>query len=120
MPTARDLRDRVRFERRAATSDGLGNTQGAWATLIESRLASLKPRTVGRGDSEAVLGQRLQGTAIFDLWVRYDSETAGVTTDDRVVDARDPTRTFAIRFTQDMDRRRQWLLMQVELGVADG
>lgn len=126
MPSARDLRDRVRFERRAAAQNDLGGTSGDWETLIESRFASLTPVPIGRRAGEEVLAQRLQGVGLFDLWVRSDSQTRTVTTDDRVVDARDATRVFAIRWAQDarglggVKRGREWILMQLEQGTADG
>jgi head-tail adaptor len=115
-PQAGELRARVRFERKAAVNDGYGNAEGDWLPLIPSRAARLTPARGG----EQVIGQRLQGVSAWDLWVRYDRETAAVTTDDRVVDARDASgnRSFAIRFAQDMDGRRRWILMQLELGAA--
>lgn len=114
-PAAGELTERVRFERRAAADDGYGNTEGAWATLITSRAAKLRPTRGG----EQTIAARLQGTAAWDLWVRFDGETSTVTTDDRVVDARDATRTFNIRFIGDMEGRREFLLMQLEQGVAE-
>lgn len=124
MPSAGDLRDRVRFERRASAQNDIGGTSGDWEVLIDSRRANLLPTSTGRG--ETVLAQRLQGVAMFDLWVRSDRKTREVTTDDRVVDARDETRVFAIHWAQDayglglVKRRLEWVLMQIELGVADG
>lgn len=117
MPTARDLRERIRVDRRSQTPTARGG-QGDWETLIDSRRASLKPRPIG-GD-ESVLAARVQGTAMFDCWVRYDSDTATIRPDDRVVDLRDTSRVFNVRFAQDMDGRRTWILMQLELGVAEG
>lgn len=110
------LRDRMRFERRAQTSDGYGNTEGDWQTLITARSVDLKPTRGG----EAVIGERLQGHAAFDMWLRSDSATRQLTTDDRVVDIRDATRVFNIAFIDDMTGRKAWLLMQLTRGKADG
>lgn len=121
MPTARDLRDRVVFQRRGTGDDGAGGTLGPWTELVGSRFAQLKPRAAAGAGAEAVIAQRLQGVMLFDLWVRYDSETVTVRTDDRVVNARDTTQVFNVRAgPTDIDRRRQWLLFLLEQGVADG
>lgn len=117
-----ELIHRVRFERRTPVDDGYGNKRGGWATLIEFRSALLTPTRprAAAASNEPVIAARQQGIAIWDLWVRYDSATLGVTTDDRVVDARDASRTFNIKFKADMDGRKTWLLMQLEQGTADG
>lgn len=81
-------------------------------------MAMLTPRPIGGGES--VLAGRLQGTAAFDCWLRFDSETSGIRAGDRVIDARDETRVFNIRSALDMDGRHQWLLLQCEQGVASG
>jgi len=114
---AGDLTEVVRFERRRAETDGYGNTQGAWEVLIPRRSASLKPTRGG----DQVIAARAQGVVPHDLWVSFDSETRAVTTDDRVVDVNDSRRTFKIlAIPGDMDGRRDWLLMQLELGRSDG
>lgn len=117
MPSARDLRQRIRVERRSQTATARGGL-GDWETLITSRRAKLTPRPV-TGNPETVLAARSQGTAIFDCWLRNDSETSTIRPDDRLVDARDG-RIFNVRFAQDMDGRGNWLLLQCDLGVADG
>jgi head-tail adaptor len=119
-PKARDLRDRVMFQRRVDTPSPLGGTTGAWYTLISSRSAKLIPFRPRRKGGDEVQGARLQGTAPYDLWVRWDSQTSQVTSDDRVVDLRNPERVFKIGFVEDMDRRNLWLVFQLELGVANG
>ncbi len=112
-----DLRDKVRFERRADGDDGHGNAEANWATTGVVRSASLLPTRGG----EAVQAARLTGTASWDLWVRSDSGTRSITEGDRVVDERDPTRVFNIVFgPADMDGRREWLLLQLTSGQADG
>lgn len=113
---AGQLTERVTFERRAVTADGYGNSEGDWATLITGRDVSLRP---SRG-SEQVIAARQQGVSMWDLWVRYDRATAAVTPGDRVVDARNTARTFNVKFAEDMDGQRTWILMQLEQGAADG
>lgn len=120
MPSARDLRQRIRVDRRSATTDEMGG-QGGWVTLIDSRFCSLLPVKLGaRTDPEMVLAGRLQGTAVFDAWLRFDSLTSTIRPDDRVVDARDTSRVFNVRFVQDMDGRHEWMLLQLQLGSAEG
>jgi len=114
--TPAELTERVRFDRRTDADDGYGNTKGAWATFIESRRAKLHPTRGG----EQVIAARLQGVSAWDCWVRFDPQTRRLTTDDRVVDARDETKTFAIRFVGDLAGDKTWLFLQLEAGVADG
>lgn len=113
---AGDLRDRVKFQRRVEVEDDYGNTQGGWADLDISRAASLSPTRGG----ETVQAARVTGSAMWDCWVRSDSGTRSVNTGDRIVDERDPTRVINITFAEDMDRRREWILMQGTSGLADG
>ncbi len=109
-----DLRDKVRFERRAEVADGFGNFEGDWRSLGEAR-ASLNPTRGG----EAVIAGRLQGKASWDLWVQSSALTRSLTPGDRVVDVRDPRRVFNIRWSGDLDGDRRWLLVQLEQGVAE-
>ena len=115
-PTAGKLRERVRFDRRAAQSDGMGNQAGAWSTLVSARAAQLTPQRGG----EQVIANRLQGVDNFDLVVRYDSVTSAVTTDDRVVDLRNPNRVFNILWIGNLDERKRYLWMILRQGVAEG
>jgi len=113
-PGAGALKHRVTFQRRAPQADGYGNTEGAWDTLIALRRASLTPT---RGGEQIVAG-RAQGVSLWDLVIRFDRETSQVTTDDRAIDLDNPDRVFNIKFAEDMDGDRRWLLMQLELGGA--
>lgn len=115
-PDASELRERVRFERRADSSDGYGNTLGTWATVVTSRKARLLPTRGG----EEVLASRLTGTGLWDLTVRRDTDTATVVVGDRIVDERDATRIWNIRWIADLEGRNRWLTMTAESGVADG
>lgn len=109
-----DLRDKVRFERRAEVADGFGNFEGDWRSLGEAR-ASLNPTRGG----ETVIAGRLQGKASWDLWVQSSALTRSLTPGDRVVDVRDPRRVFNIRWSGDLDGDRRWVLVQLEQGVAE-
>lgn len=118
MRGAGKLKDRVRFERRTTTDDGHGNEEGAWGDLSPPvvRWCELRPTRGG----EDVQSSRLTGKASWDCWVRSDSGTRALQVGDRAVDARNPSRTWNIRFIGDMDAGRAWLLIQMESGVADG
>jgi head-tail adaptor len=120
MPTpkgAGDLRDRVKFQRRASGDDGYGNTESGFTDLGIERSCSLTPTRGG----EAVQSGRLTGSASWDLWVRADSGTKSLTVGDQVVDTRDASRTFNIVFgPADMDGRNAWLLLQCTSGTAGG
>lgn len=113
---AGELRHRVRFQRRQAVEDGYGNTEGGWADLDISRACSMTPTRGG----EDVQAARLTGKASWDIWVRSDSGTRTLSTGDRAIDARDPSRIFNIAFIGDMDGNRTWLLIQATTGGADG
>jgi hypothetical protein len=71
-----------------------------------------------RGGEQTIAG-RAQGLSIWDCWVRYDSETATITPDDRVTD-RSNGQGFNVTFAQDMTGNRTWILLQLQLGGADG
>lgn len=114
--SAADLKDVIRIQRRALADDGYGNKAGDWVDLMQPRPAQLTPTRGG----DQVIAARAQGTALFDCWLRYDREAATTNASDRVVDARNPTRTFNVTFAQDMDGARKWLLFQLEMGGADG
>lgn len=113
-PSAGELRQRVTFERRSRQGDGYGNAEGDWNVLIASRRAKLNPTRGG----EQIIAQRAQGVSAWDCWVHLDAQTARVTTDDRLIDARNPDAVFNIKFVGDMTGRGRWLLMQLELGGA--
>ncbi|HTN41042.1 MAG TPA: head-tail adaptor protein, partial [Asticcacaulis sp.] len=114
--SAGELRHAIKIQRREETDDGYGNTTGAWVDFITRRACSLLPTRGG----EQVIAARAQGTALYDCWVRFDSQTSSITPDDRAVDTRDANRVFNIKFAQDMDGRRAFILLQLEQGVATG
>ena len=144
VPRIGDLRDRVRVERRVRLSetdsetwdqeaeswqetqddwltgggggDGAGNYQSAWRALISNRSAKIEPTRAG---GEEVIAGRLTGISAYDIWLRRDSETSKIAPGDRIIDARDESRIFNIRWIGNLDGRGQFLLLQCQAGVAD-
>jgi head-tail adaptor len=119
-PLARDMRDKITVQRRSVSISALGGQLGAWNTLIASRAAKIIPLKPLRRGGEEVVADREQATILYEMWIRWDSETSQITTDDRVIDLRDPSKIFKLRFVEDLDRRKVWLTIQAERGVADG
>jgi head-tail adaptor len=116
--TRRDLRQRVEFQRAVQVRDSLGGSAASWSSM-GARWGLLTPyRAQKRGGAETVIAARLQGMAIFDLWVVFDSVTSTITPDDRVRDLDSPGVWLNIRFAQDMDGLGRYMLMQAELGGA--
>lgn len=112
-PGAGDLRERVHFQSRAAVDDGYGNSRGEWVTRF-TEPAAMKPLRGG----EEVMAARLQGVQPYVVTVRQSSRTRQVASDWRLVDARDPSRVFAVASPpSDPDGRRQWLDILVRLGA---
>jgi head-tail adaptor len=116
---ARELRQRVQFQRLTTTTDAAGLPIQTWADYGQSVACNLTPyRAQKRGGAEQVIAARLQGTAVFDLWVRWSNFTDGITAEDRCYEPSKPGVFYNIRFAQDMNSRKVWILMQAELGVA--
>lgn len=113
-----DLRHRVRFERRAAVSDGYGNTQGGFVELctVWARVAPKSSR------SEAVQAGRLAGEALYSIQVRSSAATRAITTSDRAVMVSDGPvpagQIFNIRFAGDLTGRGELVTFDAERGVA--
>lgn len=74
------LRDRCAFERQGETDDGYGNTLDVWSPLI-TVWGDLRERT-GR---EPVEAGALEDVRTADLRVRQSSETAAISSADRVI-----------------------------------
>jgi SPP1 family predicted phage head-tail adaptor len=113
MLSAGQLRDRVTFQARGIVDDSYGNeVSGPWADQFT--VAARVTTSPGR---ETVTAQRLQGVNPVDVWVRWSSQTAGIKTEWRAVDARDPSRVFAILSVTDPEKyRRQFRLLSCTLG----
>lgn len=122
---ARELRSRVCIQRRSSASTPLGGTSTTWTTLIGFRRAKLVPMSARRGNAEQVIAARLQSTALWDAWLRWDSLTSTILPSDRLCQL-DPSgdpitgSPFNIRWVEDLDQRRLWIFMQLEAGVAEG
>ena len=107
------MRDRLRFESRAATDDGYGNpVAGDWTHRF-TRSADVRPARGG----EEVLGARLQGIQPVRIIVYSDSETRTVTAEWRAVDNVSGV-VYAIRAVADEERRGQFLTLDAVAGVA--
>lgn len=126
-PPARELRDVIVVQRRLTTVSPIGGTAGAWSTIVRPHRVKLNPMTPRRGSEETVIAARLQGMSLWDCWIRFDGQTAGILQQDRVCDVRagldangDYLRTFNIRFAEDLEGRNLWFLLQLEAGAADG
>lgn len=116
-PTTGELKWRVRFERRDPAGANVG---GVVRALFKPLVASRRCRLLPVRGGEVVQEARAQGVSSFELTVRRDRSTAQVTTDDCVVDARDEARVFDVKWSQDLEGRGNWLVMQLELGTGDG
>jgi len=115
MPTAGQLKDRLTFQRRGSAQDEYGNEQtGAWENVF-----TVSARVTASPGRETVTAQRLQGVNPVDVWVRWSAQTATIKTEWRAVDARDPSRVFAILSVTDPEEyRRQFRLLSCTLGGA--
>jgi hypothetical protein len=77
------LRDSVRVERRAAeTTHSSGNpTGGAFETLISAQPARIVPQ----GGSESVRADRLTGSVIWEVVLRWSAANAAILASDRFI-----------------------------------
>lgn len=114
MPGAGSLRERLAFQRRSSADDGYGNeVTGDFATVF------IEPAgMVAKVGGESVMAARLVGRQPYIVTVRQSARTRAVTTDWRIVDARDDRRVYNIRSIHDPDGKRAWLDMLVEQNVA--
>jgi SPP1 family predicted phage head-tail adaptor len=113
MPQAGQLKDRITFQARSNVSDDYGNeVTGPWTDQF-----TVSARVTASPGRETVTAQRLQGINPVDVWVRWSSQTAQIQTEWRAVDARDPSRVFAILSVTDPEEyRRQFRLLSCTLG----
>lgn len=112
--TAGSLRDRLQFESQKRVADGAGNFRSdEWEVQFVEK-AEVKARVGG----EAVIAERLQGRQPIEITVRYAFNTTRIETDWRAVDCRTGT-VYQIKSPPvDRERRRQWLTMAAESGIA--
>lgn len=122
---AGDLRDKVGFYRRETLSPesplaiDYGNTEGEFpaAPAFDPVSAQIKPKLGGEG----VLAARLSGKNLANITVRQSTQTADVTTDWVVKDARSGEvyniRSIIDPYKDTAQRGRYWELL-CEKGVA--
>ena len=113
MPSAGQLRERVRFQRRAP--DENGEAMGPWVDVFGDPIAA---EILLTGGGEEVRSQRLQGLSPAKITVRGCIAIREATNAWRIVDARDGT-LFDIK-SVGHDVRRAWFVFTVEAGAADG
>lgn len=115
MSRAGELKWRIGFYARTATSDDYGNTRFVYEGSPEFVVAaSVKPKLGG----EAVLAGRLSGTNFVNITVRSSPDTLSITTDWRAKDE-DSGKVYNIRSGPiDPDGKRMWLELLCEEGVA--
>lgn len=111
---AGELRERIGFYRRVDIDDGAGNIQSGFAEApFFQAQANVRPKLGG----ESVQAGRLAGSNLVNITVRYSSNAALVTTDWRARDERSGV-IYNIRSIIDPDKRKRWLEMLCEEGVA--
>jgi head-tail adaptor len=113
MPSAGQLRDKIRFQRRGSVSDEYGNEEaGAWEDVftVSANIAPARGR-------EEVLGQRLQGVRPVEIAVRWSSQTVQIATHWRAVNARNPAEQYNIHDIRDPDGKRAWNILTCTLGA---
>lgn len=116
-PGRAELRERVRFEVRGAGSNVGGVVRTEWLPAVSDRRVRLLPLRGG----EQVQADRAAGISIWVLDVPADRDVRVITEDMRVVDARNPARTWAIKSPPlDLEGRDRWRTMTLELGGVDG
>lgn len=120
MARAGRLRESVTFQRQAA---GAGTTlrdqQTAFADLTGA--IGIPAEIMPLRHGEAVLAEGIQGRRVFKVRMRYTSTLAGITVNDRMVDARDSSRVFNIKAPPiNPDQKRDILEILVEQGGASG
>ena len=113
MPSAGQMRERVRFARRDRIDDGFGNRRsGDFIALFErSAQFIMKP------GSEAALAARLEGRQPVTMIVRFDRQTRTITPEWRAIDVRTGV-AYAIKAAEDMDRKRAWITLVCVAGEA--
>lgn len=112
MTSAGDLRERIRFEKRADVSDGAGNTKGEWQAQF-TVAAKVQPLKGGEG----VLAGRLAGSQPVIIIVRSAKATRMISPAWRAVDARTGA-VYAITAAADMAGNRAFIDVLAVMGPA--
>lgn len=113
--SAGELREELRFERRATTpDDGYGNVEGHWEELYCCR-ARVRPDRGG----EEVLARRLSGVTSYRIRIRSCRDARMIGTDCRAVDTRSGA-VFNLTSIINADERDRYLDITATQGVAHG
>jgi SPP1 family predicted phage head-tail adaptor len=110
-PDAQELRHRVAFDERTSTSDGYGNTQGAFVEQFKS-WAAFRPR----GGSESVAAERLEGRNLIGVYVRSTPQTRQIKSDWRMRDVR-TGQIYAVKIV-DTATDTSWVYLEAQTGKA--
>lgn len=103
------LTEPVEFQRATKTSDGAGGYVEAWTALDgSSALAHVKALSGG----ERYASERTEATSKWRVTARYFS---GLLESDKVI-IRD--KSYNVRFVNNVELRNQWLIIDVDGGVA--
>ena len=114
------LRESVYIERRGEQGDdGYGNVVEGWIRFTPTGNSTLPARIVPKRGSEELIAARATGLAIYEITVRHSSSTAGITAGDRVVNAR-TGQTYNIKWLENLDMRKRYMVMVCEAGGPDG
>jgi head-tail adaptor len=109
LPTAGQLREVLDIQANTPSGDGGGGFTQSWAVI--SGCDDIRAKVVPTTGLERAAAAQVEGGQMFDVWVRYSSATAGVTTADRVVWR---SRNLNIRSIRNVDEQQIWLLMVCE------
>lgn len=112
-PTASRFRDKIDVERKSSTSDGMGGTVTAWATVHESVSAAIFEAKGG----EKVQADRLSSISALDIWVRAGTD---VLASDRLRNTR-TGEVYSVKWVGSLDQDTRYVLIAATKGeVSDG
>ncbi len=112
MAGAGQLRGRAHFQKREVVDDGAGNeVSGEFVTQFTAAVG-FKAKLGG----EEVMAARLDGIQPYVVTVYQSPQSRLVDPEWRIVDARDPSRIFAITAIHDPDQRGAMFEMLVKQG----
>lgn len=103
------LRTACQFQRVTRTTDGAGGWTVTWAAIAG---APTRCHFVALSGSERWQSLRVEATTTNRITVHY---LAGLTEDDRVEIG---GRMYNIRFINNLEMRNQWLVIDIDGGVA--
>jgi len=117
IPTAGELRDRVRVETRQSSSNIGGVVRSEWTATGVVRWARVRERVGG----ETALAGRLTSRQAVEICVRSDSATRDLTSDHRLVGEAGPHAgaVWSIRSVTRLGDTARWLLVTCEAGGLD-